>query len=262
MAEQVNTGTTQPTATAPEGHDEAMLAKVDQKEAELAGLNKGTEETAEEELIGGKFKSQEDLLKAYRELEKKLSKPDAAAEETKEATEELQKEAEAAAESAGLDLSALEHFYAENGSLSDEHYAALEKAGIARNVVDQYIAGQEAVAERLRSELMASVGGEEQFQSIITWAAANLAKDDLVAYNKAVDSNDPAVVRAAVQGLAYQYTNRVGKEPNLVQGGGGGKGGGFESVAQLTAAMRDPRYANDPAYRREVEERLSRSNIM
>ena len=36
----------------------------------------------------------------------------------------------------------------------------------------------------------------------------------------------------------------------------------FESMAQVVAAMQDPLYASDPAFRKQVEEKLSRSNVV
>ena len=72
-------------------------------------------------LIGGKFKSQEDLLKAYNELQAKLGKPqeevgEEPVEEQPEATEEVEEEApeeEASASEATLTKAADE--YAQGG---------------------------------------------------------------------------------------------------------------------------------------------------
>ena len=36
----------------------------------------------------------------------------------------------------------------------------------------------------------------------------------------------------------------------------------FESSAQVIDAMNDPRYSKDPAYRKEVEEKLARSAVI
>ena len=36
----------------------------------------------------------------------------------------------------------------------------------------------------------------------------------------------------------------------------------FGSVAQVTDAMNDPRYSKDPAYRKEVEDKLARSSVI
>ena len=34
------------------------------------------------------------------------------------------------------------------------------------------------------------------------------------------------------------------------------------SVAQVTEAMNDPRYSKDPAFRKEVEDKLARSSVI
>ena len=39
------------------------------------------------------------------------------------------------------------------------------------------------------------------------------------------------------------------------------RGDVFRSQAQLVAAMSDPRYDNDPAYRSDVVEKLNRSDL-
>ena len=36
----------------------------------------------------------------------------------------------------------------------------------------------------------------------------------------------------------------------------------FKSVAQVTEAMNDPRYSKDPAFRKEVEDKLARSSVI
>lgn len=262
MFEAVNTGSEPTPSVAPEGHDAAMIAAVDAKEAELAAIdNPPAPEEPKEELLLGKFKSAEELAKAYQALESKLGKQEPAPEAP--ATEGQAEAANEAVESAGLDMGALSAHYEQNGELADAHYEALEKAGIPRAYVDQYIAGLEARANSVRDEIFSEVGGEEQFQAMAQWAAANMSPQELTAYNKAVDSRDPSTVRSAVMGLAFKYQKAVGTEPKLMSNTGNGQAsGGFASIAQLTEAMRDPRYDKDPAYRREVEQKLARSNIL
>ena len=257
MAEVLNTGGDLNTA-APQGHDAAMAAAVDQKNAELANL--GNDAPKPQEPLLGKFQSVDDLAKAYQELERKLGqKPQEPAKPevgdlTPEKLDEL-------AEKNGFDIEDMSSYYEANGGLSDDHYAQLEKAGIPRAYVDQYIAGVEAEAERAREEIYQEVGGEQAFQAMAQWALANLSKEDLNRYNLAVESGDMDTVRSAVMSLAYRYQKAAGSDPKLVNGQNGGGAGGFESLAQLTAAMQDPRYERDPAYRREVEAKLARSNI-
>lgn len=267
MAEVIQTGVA-PSGAAPEGHDAAMAAKMDAKNAEVSGQQQPQDapKDAQGELIGGKFKSQEELLTAYKELEKKLggNKPEPKQEPKADDAQQSpdQKAAEDAVAKAGLDIDALANHYYENGSLSDDQYSALEKVGITRTIVDQYIRGVEAEAVQQQQAIMKEVGGEEAFKSMTAWAVTNMTAEQLAEYNQAVDSGDPTVVKAAVMGLAYKYQNEVGKTPNLVGGNQNGGLSGFESTAQLVEAMRDPRYDKDPAYRREVEQKLARSSIL
>jgi len=74
-------------------------------------------------------------------------------------------------------------------------------------------------------------------------------------------SQDPNMIRLAIQGLNARYRSEA--EPSLLQGGTGtvSSGGRFESNAELTAAMSDPRYSKDPAYRQQVADKLARSSL-
>lgn len=244
------------TTEAPAGHDQAMLDAVAKKEAELAGVGKDAP-TEQPEKILGKFSSHEELEKAYAELERKLGQRQ---EPQQQQTNMDESKANELVEKAGLDIDAMTEHFNQNGELADAHYESLEKAGIPRAFVDQYISGVRAEAEQARDQIFQEVGGQEEFEAMADWAVANLSQAELNQYNTAVESGDMATVRSAVMSLAFRYQREVGRDPKLVGGKGGGLSG-FESVAQLTAAMKDPRYHSDPAYRREVEQRLSRSNI-
>lgn len=243
-------------AKAPEGHDEAMAAKVDQVNEDLERQAEGDALEEPQQKIAGKFDSVEDLEKAYKELEKKLGQP----KEQQETPSE--NEAEKAVENAGLNMEDMSNYYEENGQLSDEHYEALEKSGIPREYVDAYIEGIEAQAQIHNDRILSQVGGAEQYAEMTEWAKANMNEREIDRYNRAIDTNDPEIMEQAIMGLAYRYRAEVGNSPKLLEGQGKGSSGGFDSVAQLTAAMSDPRYAKDPAYRRDVEQRLARSNIL
>lgn len=242
---------------APEGHDQAMIAKVDQAEAALKA-----EQTQQESQtrLAGKFTSAEELERAYLELERKLGQQ-GQQQQQQPPTPMTEEKAAELVQNAGLDVDAMTNYYAQNGQLSEDHYAALEKAGIPRSFVDQYIEGAEASANQMRDNIMSKVGGAEAFQGMAQWAQANLSQAELMAYNRAVESMDMTVVENAVLGLAFRYQQEMGRDPRLL-GGGVAAPSGFQSVAQLVEAMKDPRYEKDPAYRKEVESRLARSNIM
>ena len=241
----------------PEGHDATMIAKVDALDNSL----QEEQHNQESPKLAGKFASKEELEKAYLELEKKLGGGKKEEAPPVDPSNVDQSKAEEIAKDAGLDINQMQQWYTQNGQLSEEHYKALEKSGIPKEIVDQYIAGQEAQAEKYRDSIISKVGGQDTFSAMAEWAKVNMSEQEIAAYNKATSSADMAVVENAVLGLAYHYQSAVGKDPKLLGGQTAGSSG-FQSVAQLTEAMKDPRYEKDPAYRKDVQNRLANSNIM
>lgn len=254
-------------------HIEEMIAKVDAAnaaEAETVEASKGEapEGASRPEWLPEKFKSPEELAKAYAELEGKLGKKPA--EEApkgepnpSEGDDPTKAEAQAVLDEKGLSFDSFSAEYAENGGLSDASYKKLEEAGIPKAIVDQFIAGQEAVALRLQTEVKAVVGGDEGFNELAAWAVDHATPEDLAAYNKAIDSGDIAQAKLAIAGLAQKYQEARPSEPNLITGGNGRvSADAYESNAQLIADMSKPEYKNDPAFRRKVQEKLGRSKIL
>jgi hypothetical protein len=257
MSDEVSPDTQAVTPGSPE-HD-ALMAETFDKAQKVEG------HTPVDETRPGwlpeKFKSPEDLAKAYEELEKKLGQGTKKEADTAEppTTEEVKEKVEAA----GIDFDALSTEFSTNGTLSDDSYKALADKGFPREIVDAYIDGQRALADNLRLSVVAEVGGEERYTEIVSWAAQNLKANEIQAFNNAVESGDVDVIKLAVSGLQSRFEAAFGTEPKLVNGDTGQKtGDAFRSTAELTAAMKDPRYKNDPAYREEVQRRLSHSNIM
>ena len=68
----------------------------------------------------------------------------------------------------------------------------------------------------------------------------------------------------AIKSLASRWGGAEPKAAPLLQGNTGSinASGAFRSLAQVTEAMRDPRYTKDPAYRKDVEARLANSNVL
>ena len=97
---------------------------------------------------------------------------------------------------------------------------------------------------------------------MIEWAKANMTPAEIAAYNAAVSSGNADQAKLAALGLSAKFSKAVGSDPQRLLGGQkAGSDDVFESTAQVTEAMRDPRYAKDPAYRAKVQAKLSRSNI-
>jgi hypothetical protein len=257
-----------------------MVDKVEIQEEET-GIEKPVEQANETqpaqskpEGLPEKFNSVEDLAKSYAELEKKLG---GQSQETKEEVDPVAKAepktetktdnnkldiAEKAVSDAGLDMSSLQQEYSEKGELDAKSYEALEKVGITKQYVDNYIAGQEAIANQQATEIKQTVGGEETYQEMVDWASKNMTEGEKQAYNKAVNSGDMDTVKLAVNALKGQFERANGVEPRLVEGKAQpSQEQGFQSWAQVTEAMADPRYAKDMAYQNEVKTKLANSNL-
>ena len=144
---------------------------------------------------------------------------------------------------------------------------AVERLGSmdSKELIKAYMAynAQSQNASLQQSELNAiqqSVGGPEVYTEMVQWAAANLPEDEIADFNAVTATNNPAAIKFAVQSLANRYRDKEGFEAPLVSGRKApSKDKAFRSHAELSRAIADPRYSTDPAYRRDVEEKLSRS---
>ena len=268
---------------------ESMVAKAEGRApvAPAAATPVAPEATPTEtpKMYAGKYKSVEEMEAGYLALQKAYSAKAPAAPATPAAPEvtppvapvldadgnevtpaaPTAEEAAAAAalESKGLDLSTFNAEFMEKGELSAESYAALEAAGIPQTMVDNYIAGQQLIAQNLVTQVFDSVGGEAEYQSMMQWAKDNLTPDAKAAYQAALDTNDINQVLLAVKGLQASYVEVQGRPPQLLNGDGTDSTGDvYASMAEMKADMRDPRYQKDPAFRAKVAAKLGRSDIM
>ena len=226
-------------------------------------------------LIGGKFKSQEDLLKAYNELQAKLGKPQEEeggepSEEQPEATEEVEEEApeeEASASEATLTKAADE--YAAGGELSEESIEALSQMD-SKDLIKAYVEfyGKNAQKYEAAKELQATeqaaikniAGGEESYAEMMQWASQNLDPQEIDSYNSVTNSGNVSAIKFAVEALKSRYVADVGQERELISGRkSSSKSKVFRSNAELARAIADPRYHSDPAYRMDVEQKLANS---
>lgn len=227
----------------------------------------------------------EALLASYTALETKIGKPadvvvektpeevaaEAAAKEAaKKPGDEVEKTAEElAAEEAlkgqGLSLTELETEFETGGALSETSYEKLEKAGFSKAYVDEIIELKKGKAETIRTELMGLVGGEAEFEAKSKWASENWTEAQAKEFNEAMNSKNVGRMQVAFKALAADHAKAKGTPPKLItpdSGGLPGLGDAFQSLDQMMAAQRDPRYATDQAYRKSVEDRLRRSNLV
>lgn len=223
------------------------------------------ETPARPEGLPEKFKTWEDLKTAYTELEKKLGTQTPTPTPTTPQTQPppITPTPVDPTKPVQFDMSKYETEFSSTGQLSPESYAELSSRGFDKNIVDNYIAGKQAQIQQQKAALLEPVGGEAGYTAMTQWAAQNLSPQEVEAYNKAVASPDQAVVANAIAGLHARHTLSVGQTPSLVSGTASANSGPapFRSWAEVTAAMSDPRYKNDPAYQSDVMQRMAKTQL-
>ena len=228
-------------------------------------------------LIGGKFKSQDDLLKAYNELQSKLGKANESTDEDGSEEDGLQTEGEQEEEVLEDKPEITENIrkfveisdrFDKNGGVTDEDFDSLSQMS-SKDLLDTYFkyhatqlakAKQTAATNDQLSAIRNSVGGDDAYNSMIEWAGSNLTEAETNQFNDVVNSNNAAAISFAVEALNNRYRNQEGFEAPLVTGKKASNSKKvFRSQAELSRAIADPRYSSDPAYRMDVEEKLARS---
>ena len=145
----------------------------------------------------------------------------------------------------------------------------LTGAGIAKEAVDAYLAGRAkdmgmnaAIQQSDINAIYNSVGGEQQYKTLMNWASQNLSEDSIKSFDNLVNTGDPGSIQLAVDGLLSKYQNENGYEGRMLTGKPSKQSSDvFRSQAQLVEAMSDPRYDRDPAYRQDVIAKLDLSLI-
>lgn len=221
---------------------------------DAAAENNGEQPTTDRpEWLNEKFETPQDLQKAYDELSTKLGN-------NEESNNETQDAGESSPQQTAISSATTE--YDEKGELSEDTYGELAKVGITKDMVDTYIAGQESAISSESIAIQDSIGGEDSYKAMIEWASENLSEAEQNAYDEVVESGSVDAAKLAVQGLFSRFQSS-GKAPNLMQGQAQGSGVvPFNSVAQVREAMSDKRYSQDPAYRKQVEQRIAISNVL
>lgn len=244
---------------APKGHDEEMVKKFEDASApEVKPEVKPEGDAGAMPELPEKFKTWEDFVASHSELESKLGSNN---ESEGEPSGEADEKAEGEPSGEAFSLSPFQDEYAQDGELSLESYKVLEDNGYSKELVDDYISGQESKMNAIANEAYTLAGGEEAFESMLDWAGDTFSDAEADAFDAAIEG-DTATRNMAIANLKAKYIEANGSEPNLQNGNGtDNTGGGYETWAQVTAAMKDPLYASDKAYRDKVDAKLSLSEL-
>jgi len=248
-----------PVSSPEELSNQAAIARYRESQKPLQERTEGTPDgfnedgTVKEDLIGGKFKSQEDLLTAYKELEKKLGTPKEEAQ-----TEETLSPQEEALEDAleGFSAATYEQEFIEQGGLSDKSYSDLEAKGFSRQQVDAYIQGQQAYAASFRTTIYESVGGEEAYGELIHWASDNIDQDVIKEYNEAVNTLDQPRISRTLEYMNLKKQQSAPRETRRLEGDAPASGlQPFSNKNEWQRAMTDRLYGKDAKYTNMVDKR-------
>jgi len=165
------------------------------------------------------------------------------------------------------------HFHENNGTVTDEMFNSLVDAGLSKESVSAYFAGRAVesgytesgdtdVSQNDINSIKNSVGGESEYNDIVSWAGQNLDKKSIEAFDGIVETGNTDAIKLAISGLKSQYENANGYEGRMLTGKAPKSSGDvFRSQAELVNAMSDPRYDKDPAYRQDIIEKLDRSDM-
>jgi hypothetical protein len=243
---------------------------------EQDSLEVGEQLVAEQEgLLAGKYKNAEELESAYLSLQKKLGQEEETDyEESDEGyaeEEETDEEVSQYAPAVSLISEASDEYYANDGTLSEEtieRFSEMSSQDLVNAYMEMYENGQVNTAQAAEmseaqvNSVMNAAGGEANYNQVVEWAASNLADRQIDAFDSVVDSGNPAAIGIAFQGLQSAYNEANGYEGRMLQGRAPSSAGEvFRSQAELVAAMGDPRYDTDPAYRADVVEKLNNSDL-
>ena len=200
-------------------------AKAELYDEQQQGIEEGSD------LILGKYRTQEDLVEGYRNLQREVERMRQGDEPSTEAPE------------------------APEASSPEESEQSEEPAN--------QLTEEDAI--RIRDGMFKQVGGQDKYQSLIAWANENITQQQADAYQQALDAGDERSIMTQLKSFQYDMMMTRGYEPKLT----GGRAPtqdvrGFESEAQVVEAMNDPRYSGsnpDPAYIRDVEKRMAVSKV-
>lgn len=236
-------------------------------------------------LIDGKFKTVEDMVKSYKELEGKLGDIERTKEEP-EAVEETEQNQEeqpslnaeefygeglaSVLEEVGIDVEDITQRFSDTGEINEDDYSKLGEAGFSKQVIDTYLQGlrgatanAEDISNAAATEIKNSIGGEEAYEQLVQWSSKNLPEETLKSFDELLNTATVPVIKMAVAGLKAQMDQAQGYEPDLIGGRSPRSDNNpFQTPAEIAAAMSDPRYGKDAAYTQMVYARVGSSDAV
>ena len=227
----------------------------------------------EEQVYAGKYKSAQELEKAYIELQAKLGEKKEETETETASAEEQPEDTPKMSEGATLITDASKEYFDNGNKLSPETMAKFSSMS-SQDLIKAYMevsqnpefqqqgAPPAEITTSQINQIKNSAGGEQKYAQIVNWAKTNLPEDQITAFDEVVNTGSVQAIQLAVSGLKAEYDNANGVEGRMVTGKAPQNSGDvLRSQQELVAAMNDPRYDRDPAYRQDVIQKLDRSDL-
>jgi hypothetical protein len=218
----------------------------------------------EQQLLAGKYQSAEELERGYLELQKRLSSSAEEEPQVEEAPEAEEEEEEIEVDGDLFDAIMESYRTGEWDDNLVEEVGKMDPIDVANMFLTKQGEAQqtEVATEEDVTQIQDSIGGIDEYQNMIQWASENLSEQEINLYDAAMDRGDPLTMFFAAQALNSRYQDAVGYDGEMLTGSAPrNTGNAFRSQAELIAAMSDPRYDKDPAYRQDIADKLAVSNI-
>ena len=236
---------------------------------ELDSINVGEAlEQEDQRQLAGKYANAEELERAYLNLQQKMGQQ-SDDEEVEEYDDDESDEPDGSP-SYELDQEVYDIIQDEidtYGALTEETIAALANNLDADELIkvgmDMSATEYPDLDQRDIQDIQNFVGGEAEYANLIGWASENISQQYIDAFDEVVDTANAPAIQMMVAGLMATYNENNGYEGRMLSGRAAQDVGSvvpFRSQAEVVAAMSDPRYDNDPAYRADIMQRLEISN--
>jgi len=243
--------------------NELTLNPLDEQDGQLSADEQESLEIGErlaqeeQQLLAGKYRSAEELERGYLELQKRLS-----SKQQDDEPEQEEPEQEEQPEETSLYETIMESF--REGKWEQETVDQVSRMNPI-DVANMFLQNQQQPTQVSPEDIEGiqnSVGGDQNYASMLQWASQNLSEQEISMYDTVMDRGDPLAMFFAAQALYGRFQDAVGMDGELLTGSAPRNTADvYRSQAEVVRAMSDPRYDSDPAYRQDVADKLERSNL-
>jgi hypothetical protein len=229
-----------------------------------------------------KGKSAEEIARAYAELEKMKAQKDSAEDDTQTDTEQdtaesddseyinpmLEEGRPEGSKDVPVDqFAAMVDEYDANGQLSADSYKQLEELGYSKEFVDEKIDYIQYKRHKEADAALEPYGGTEEFKKVSAWAVENFTEQQLENINQQLASGNKATQDAVLSSLFMGYKQSAGKtdapkdmtlhtnQPQTT------RTEGYATKSEYLKDAKDPRYEKDAGYRKQVEQKMLKTDM-